>query len=167
MISTGSRSSNAGSHRAALGDPPPGRPGGEILKLTREECFELLAAHRFGRLAVSGDHAAPVIRPVNYRFDRASGSLLFEMAEGSKLHALLRAAQATFEIDGHDEATATGWSVIVTGHAEEVTRAQELRKLLASEPVAWAAITRPRWMRIRARTVTGRRLVQYPPAPSD
>jgi len=38
-----------------------------------------------------------------------------EMLPGSKFHALLRSADAAFEIDGIDEGSRTGWSVIMRG----------------------------------------------------
>ncbi len=64
----------------------------EMLELSREECLQLLAAHSFGRLAVNMGERAPVIRPVNYLFDKPSQSVVFRTAHGSKFHALLRAA---------------------------------------------------------------------------
>jgi uncharacterized protein len=125
--------------------------------LPREECLRLLASHEFGRLAVAAN--SPVIRPVNYLFDEPSQSVVFRTANGSKLHALLVAGEAAFEIDGTDDGSRTGWSVIVTGKAEEITSPSELRRLDASDHEPWAPGRKPRWMRIRAFIVTGRRIV--------
>src|SRR5215475_530350 len=90
-----------------------------VVELSRAECLELLAASRFGRLAVVSAHSTPVIRPVNYVFDASSQSVVFRTGWGTKFHALLTAGKAAFEIDGVDNATKTGWSVIISGIAEE------------------------------------------------
>lgn len=130
----------------------------EMLELSRDECLDLLAGHHFGRLAVIGAGETPVIRPVNYVFDASSQAVVFRTARGSKLHALLQAATAAFEIDEIDEQTRTGWSVIITGVAEEVTRSVDVERLarLGLEP--WVPGPKPHWMQVRAWAVTGRRL---------
>jgi nitroimidazol reductase NimA-like FMN-containing flavoprotein (pyridoxamine 5'-phosphate oxidase superfamily) len=128
-----------------------------MVVLDREECLRLLAAHNFGRLAVAMD--APVIRPVNYFFDERSQSVVFRTAEGSKLHALLIAANAAFEIDGIDEAARMAWSVIIVGMAEEITHPIEVRRLDHHGLDLWAPGPKPHWLRIRAWTVSGRRIV--------
>lgn len=132
-------------------------PTSEMVVLSREECLRLLAAHSFGRLAVAMD--TPVIRPVNYLFDEPSQSVVFRTADGSKFHALLVAANAAFEIDGIDPGSRTGWSVIIAGMTEEVTNLSEVRRLDALGLKPWAPGHKPRWMRIRAWTVSGRRIV--------
>lgn len=131
----------------------------EMLELSREECLQLLAAHSFGRLAVNMGEGAPVIRPVNYLFDKPSQSVVFRTAHGSKFHALLRAADAAFEIDEIDEASRTGWSVIIRGVTDELTDPNAVRRLdrLGLEP--WAPGAKPHWMHIRAWTVSGRRIM--------
>lgn len=140
------------------------QPGSEMLVLPREECLRLLTAHRFGRLAVAMPGGTPVIRPVNYTFDDRSQSVVFRTADGSKLHAVLKAAEAAFEIDGVDEGSRTGWSVVVQGVAEPVTNPAEVRHLDALEMSPWAPGGKRHWVRIRARTVTGREIVHPPEA---
>ncbi len=137
----------------------PTRPTTEMLELDRSECLRLLAATGVGRIAVSvpeWDH--PVIRPVNYLFDGASQSVLIRTAPGSKLHAILRSTRATFEIDGIDPAGRVGWSVIIAGVSEEIMNVAELRRIdrLGLEP--WAPGRKGHWIRIRANTVSGRRI---------
>lgn len=129
-----------------------------MLELSREECLELLAAHSFGRLAVAGGGEAPVIRPVNYVFDERSQSVAFRTAAGSKLHALVSAADAAFEIDSVEEQTRSGWSVIISGVTEEVSEAADLRRLEEIGLDTWAPGAKGHWVRIRAFTVTGRRI---------
>ncbi|HUE29046.1 MAG TPA: pyridoxamine 5'-phosphate oxidase family protein [Solirubrobacteraceae bacterium] len=129
-------------------------------QLDRAECMELLAGNRFGRLAVTGGAAAPSIRPVNYAFDEASQSLVFRTTEGSKLQALLNSSRAAFEIDEVDPATGTGWSVIVLGVTEVISNPTERRRLEKLGLESWAPGSKPHWVRIRAWTVSGRRIVQ-------
>jgi len=119
----------------------------------------LLASGGFGRLAVNTGHGPPVIRPVNYVFDEPSQSVVFRTATGSKFHALLHAAQAAFEIDGIDQQSRTGWSVIVHGVTDEVIDPAELRRLNAHELQTWAPGQKDHWVQIRAWTVSGRRIV--------
>jgi uncharacterized protein len=138
---------------------PSTRPATEMLDLDRSECLRLLAATGVGRIAVSvtgWDH--PVIRPVNYVFDTSSQSVLVRTAPGSKLHAILRSAVAVFEIDDVDPSGRVGWSVIIVGVSEEITNPAELRRIegLGLEP--WAPGRKGHWLRIRANTVSGRRI---------
>jgi nitroimidazol reductase NimA-like FMN-containing flavoprotein (pyridoxamine 5'-phosphate oxidase superfamily) len=129
----------------------------EIRDLSRAECLRLLAAHDFGRLAVTME--MPVIRPVNYAFDEPSQSVVFKTAAGSKFHALLLKANAAFEIDGIESGSRTGWSVIIVGMTEEITNPSEVRRLDRLGLDHWAPGPKPHWMRIRAWTVTGRQIV--------
>lgn len=139
-------------------EPPVSNTADSVLiVLSRDECLELLAANSFGRLAVAMD--SPVIRPVNYVFDDRSQSVVFRTAEGSKFHALLLTANAAFEVDGIDHEAQTGWSVIIVGIAEEITSPTEIRRLGRLGLSHWAPGRKPHWMRIRAWTVSGRRVV--------
>jgi nitroimidazol reductase NimA-like FMN-containing flavoprotein (pyridoxamine 5'-phosphate oxidase superfamily) len=130
----------------------------EMLELSRPECLELLGSGDFGRVAVAGGGQAPIIRPVNYVFDRATQSVVFRTAPGSKFHSLIRATHAAFEVDSVDGRTRTGWSVIVVGVTEEIVVPAEVRRLgeLGLEP--WVPGDQHHWVRIRARTVSGRRI---------
>jgi uncharacterized protein len=131
-----------------------------MLELDRAECLRLLAAGTVGRVVVnSPNRSQPVIRPVNYVFDDASQSVLIRSDVGSKLFALLCAVRATFEIDGIDPVDRVGWSVIIEGFTEEITNPIDLRRIqqLGLEP--WAPGRKGHWIRIRASTVSGRRIV--------
>jgi nitroimidazol reductase NimA-like FMN-containing flavoprotein (pyridoxamine 5'-phosphate oxidase superfamily) len=148
-----------GAANGAVESERPTRPPTEMLELDRPECLRLLSATGIGRIAVSvTDWDHPVIRPVNYVFDEPSQSVLIRSALGSKLHALLRSAKAAFEIDGTDPGGRVGWSVIIVGVTEEITGPAELRRIerLGLEP--WAPGHKGHWMRIRANTVSGRRI---------
>jgi nitroimidazol reductase NimA-like FMN-containing flavoprotein (pyridoxamine 5'-phosphate oxidase superfamily) len=129
-----------------------------LVDLDREQCLELLAATTVGRIAVNLPGWPPVIRPVNYVFDARSQSVLFRSARGSKLHALLHAAQAAFEIDGIASDGRTAWSVIIVGVTEDVTSQAEIARFEALGLQTWAPGPKPHWVRIRAATVSGRRI---------
>ena len=131
----------------------------EMLDLDRAECLRLLAATTVGRIAVSvAEWDTPVIRPVNYVFDQPSNSILVRSGLGSKLHAVLRSAKAAFEIDGTDGPGRVGWSVIVAGVSEEITSPSELHRIEALGLEPWTAGSKSHWIRIRANTVSGRRI---------
>ncbi|MDQ2894940.1 MAG: pyridoxamine 5'-phosphate oxidase family protein [Actinomycetota bacterium] len=145
---------------SAIRAPQPAGPlATEILELTRPECLRLLAATGFGRIVINvPDWDHPVIRPVNYVFDEPSQSVLIRSAPGSKLHAVLRAPRAVFEIDGAHPDGRIGWSVIISGIAAEVTDAAELQRIeqLDLEPLAPGY--KGHWICIRTNTVSGRRI---------
>jgi uncharacterized protein len=132
----------------------------ELQHLDRAECLRLLAASRFGRLAVGMTGGPPLLRAVNYVFDEPSQSIVFRTGDGAKLHALLASSKAAFEIDGLDQPTRTGWSVVVRGQAEEITDPRELRRLSLAPLDSWAPGDKPHWMRIRVWTVSGRQIVE-------
>ena len=67
---------------------------------------------------------------------------------------------ATFEFDGTDPVDRTGWSVIVVGEAEEVTDPAELDRLAGFELEPWAPGVRTHWVRLRATSASGRRVVR-------
>jgi uncharacterized protein len=135
-----------------------GESNPRLLELTREECVCLLASAELGRLAVNVPDWPPLIRPVSYVFDEPSKSVVFRTARGSKFHALTHAQRAAFEIDGHEPAGQTGWSVIVVGAVEEITNPAELSRLERSRLRSWVPGDAPHWMRIRATLVSGRRI---------
>jgi nitroimidazol reductase NimA-like FMN-containing flavoprotein (pyridoxamine 5'-phosphate oxidase superfamily) len=150
----GSRS--AGTHADSTSPSRPEAPS----VLARAECLELLGAARFGRLAVSNPDRPPVIRPVHYVFDQSSQSVVFRSSHGSKLGALLRSGKASFEIDGLDRSGTSGWSVVIAGVAEEITGPAEIERLQSSGLESWAPGDRHSLVRIRAFTVSGRRVTR-------
>ena len=145
--------------RYAAGSAGPMLPASEMLDLPREECLRLLASNRFGRLAVNIGTGPPVIRPVNDSFDEPLQSVVFRTAPGSKFHALLQSAEAAFEIDGIDEGSRTGWSVIMHGVTGEITNPNDVRRLDGLGLQPWAPGHKAHWVHIRAWTVSGRRIV--------
>ena len=149
----------AGAQTVATAAADTTRAAGDLLELTRAECLRLLGSCHFGRLCLTTDQSTPIIRPLNYLFDEPSQSVVFRTAPGTKLSGLLRSTQAAFEIDGIDPTDHTGWSVIIIGATEEITGPGEIRRLENAGLDVWASGDRTRWVRIRARTISGRRIV--------
>lgn len=130
---------------------------GVLQELTRVQCVALLEQHDFGRIAfVAMVGVMPQITPVNYLFDQ--DAVIFRSDPGSKLTAAVRDAAVAFEIDGIDEDKHTGWSVVATGHAREVTDVTELKRLRETHFASWAPGAKTHFVRIVLERVTGRRI---------
>jgi uncharacterized protein len=124
-------------------------------ELGEDECRRLLAERHLGRLAVT-DGDGPVVFPVNYVLHQ--GSVVFRTDPGSKLDAVAGGAPVAFEVDAVDEASRTGWSVIVRGEAAEVVEPADLEHLRRLPLYPWVPGARSRYVRVRPRSVTGRRI---------
>jgi nitroimidazol reductase NimA-like FMN-containing flavoprotein (pyridoxamine 5'-phosphate oxidase superfamily) len=133
--------------------------GIDFLEISRDGCMRLLAAASggVGRIALSVSPA--MIRPVNFALDDQTQSVVFRSALGSKLREGLSSGPAAFEIDGTDAVDQTGWSVIITGEAEEVTEPAEIERLEDFDLESWAPGVKTHWVRIRATSASGRRIV--------
>jgi nitroimidazol reductase NimA-like FMN-containing flavoprotein (pyridoxamine 5'-phosphate oxidase superfamily) len=119
------------------------------------ECRRLLAGRHFGRLAIQ-DFGGPVIFPVNYVLDR--DLVVFRTDPGSKLDAATERESVAFEVDAIDAATRTGWSVVVRGALVEVTDPADLERLRALPLYPWAPGAKTRYVGVRPRSVSGRRV---------
>lgn len=124
--------------------------------MTPPECWQLLAGHRVGRVAVMGGHG-PEIYPINYAVD--GHTIVFRTDPGTKLASLLRWSSVGFEIDHVDELHRVGWSVLVKGDAREVVDEDELAALRQLPLDVWTTGEAAHWVRIIPQEVTGRRLV--------
>ena len=140
-----------------------------FIEIDRAGCMRQLAAASggVGRVAFNVPGSQASIRPVNYAFDEATQSVVFRSAMGSRLLASLSSGPATFEIDGGDHVERTGWSVIVAGQGEEVTDPAEIERLEAFGLEPWAPGLKTHWVRIRATTLSGRRIVRLSDAMLD
>jgi uncharacterized protein len=125
-------------------------------EMGKAECFRLLAGQRLGRIAIVDD-LGPVLFPVNYLLDRHM--IVIRTGEGTKLEAAARGHKVAFEIDGTDELTSTGWSVVVRGEATEVIGDTELERLRSLRLIPWAPGDRISYLRILPAAVTGRRIL--------
>lgn len=132
------------------------RPVRRLEPLDVEECMRLLEDIEVGRLAFLRD-GRPDVLPMNCRYWQ--GAVVFRTSWGDLVDRVHNQHVAV-EVDGLDEATRTGWSVVVHGVGEEIWRPDELeqaRDNLDLQP--WAGGEREHWMRVLPRSITGRRIV--------
>lgn len=145
-------------------NPEPGHTaspiqnGPALLELSDDECRKLLSTRQMGRLGVNDGHY-PLIFPVNYGLD--GDTVVIRTHPGTKLtHA--SHANVSFQVDDLDEATHTGWSVLMLALAEEVTEAHR-SELIASTRAngvqPWAPGEYGCWLRLIPHRLTGRRIV--------
>ena len=109
------------------------------------------------------DDRGPLALPVNFVVDQHT--VLFRTDEGTKLDVASRGARVAFEVDGVDEATCTGWSVLVRGEAVEVTDQAELARVRELPLYPWAPGAKTRYVRILPTLLTGRRIALPEDAP--
>lgn len=118
--------------------------------MTAEQCWEMLRANEFGRLAF---HLAGEVHltPINYAVDH--DTLLFRTAEGSKLLGVVMNPDVAFEIDEFDEHHAR--SVVVRGAARRLEEDEQHRaENVALRP--WEPTLKYDVVEIRPTEVTGR-----------
>ena len=137
------------------GDPPVDHRGLRVLGF--DECLERLRATTVGRLAFVSDGEA-VVFPVNHGVDRVD--LVFRTMWGSKLLVAETAGHVAYEIDGYDDVTRGGWSVLVKGTAEMVYDSADTDRYDALGLHSWAdTASNGFWVRIRPVEVTGREIL--------
>jgi uncharacterized protein len=124
-------------------------------ELDQDECRRLLAERHLGRLAIP-DFGGPVIFPINYVFDQ--DLVVFRTDPGTKLDAATERESVAFEVDAVDEATRTGWSVVIRGTLAEITDPAHLARLRALPLYPWAPGEKTRYVRVRPLKITGRRI---------
>jgi len=130
-------------------------PDQSIEVLSPDECFLLLGSRDLGRIAFDVD-GQPEVFPINYAME--GRIVVFRTASGTKIDFVPK-ARVAFEVDDWDPKLGIGWSVLVKGLAEEVTRnlgrtAQHIRKAPV-HPVAPGE--RWQWLAIQTLEVSGRR----------
>lgn len=125
------------------------------------ECWELLAAQHFGRLAYHLVDEVHLV-PINYLAQQDRSRLLFRTAQGSKLLGVAMHHNVAFEIDhvGDNQA----WSVVARGRAVELDGASA-RDALALPIRSWVPHDKPAVVAIEVDEVTGRRY-HLPPSRS-
>ena len=123
--------------------------------IDREECEVLLTTQRVGRVGLGGDH--PGVFPVLYAL--LDGDVVFRTAPGDKLIAAALEREIVFEVDSFSTSEHSGWSVNVLGVAAEILHPAELGQAEALDLPPWAGEVRDRYVRIRARDVSGRRIL--------
>lgn len=96
--------------------------------LSSGQCQRRLAEATLGPLAVIVD-GRPEIYPINHVYDHETSTVAFPTNTGTKLHDALHWPWVAFEVDGLEDNHTSGWSVLVTGHAEEITAADDIARL--------------------------------------
>jgi nitroimidazol reductase NimA-like FMN-containing flavoprotein (pyridoxamine 5'-phosphate oxidase superfamily) len=121
--------------------------------INSDECRRLLAQDEIGRIAVVNG-ATPMIFPVNYALD--GDAIIVRTMPGSRLD--VGQGHAAFEVDSFDREHKAGWSVLVTGHLEEVSWYQwkDVERIKAIPLQPWAGGERNLWLRLRPSFITGR-----------
>jgi len=122
----------------------------------RDECLRLLAGATLGRIGVTSG-ALPAVLPVNFWLD--GDRILVRTGEGSKLDAAARNAVVAFEADDFDPMYHSGWSVLVTGVAREVTDPGELAALGNAPLTRWAPRGNGHLVAIATDMISGRRIL--------
>jgi uncharacterized protein len=126
-----------------------------LAALSRDECLELLARARFGRVGIVEDDRA-IVLPVNYVFEPPF--VVFRSTAGIKLEAAAAGQVVAFEVDATDPMYHGGWSVLAHGPVEVVDDVEEIRRLERLPLRPWWSGAEDRWIRIRVAEITGRRL---------
>jgi hypothetical protein len=119
------------------------------------ECAALLAGAAVGRIAITSN-ALPVVLPVN--FVLLDDRIVVRTGRGTKLDAATRNTVVAFEVDELDPREGTGWSVLVTGVAHELTAPEEVAVADASPPARWAPGPEGRYIAISVDMISGRRI---------
>jgi len=132
------------------------KPAARVLRaLSPEECFERLEPGGIGRVGFASAEGVMML-PVN--FVVTGKAVIFRTAPDTLL-ALYADGHLSFEVDHFDEEVRTGWSVLVQGHAQQVTDEREvthLENVARLEP--WAAGARDVYVRIVPIRISGRRI---------
>lgn len=140
-----------------MGTTAGGRESGapaKVEELGEDACLELLGTKEVGRVAYN-DPEGPVVMPVNYVLQ--DDTVLFRIAPHSRLADRLRDGAASFEVDHIDDATRTGWSVLVQGHAARAD-SWDLPEA-ESRPTPWAEGSRNLHVRLSPHHISGVRLI--------
>jgi uncharacterized protein len=125
-----------------------------VEELSESACWSLLRTASVGRLAVwVEDH--PDIFPLNYAV--AHGTVVFRSRAGTKVSAALSDSPVALEADGYDPETATAWSVVIRGNAEEISSGPDLLDTIDLPLFPWQAGDKGRFIRIVPAVTTGRR----------
>ena len=128
----------------------------ELEVLSLAQCLSLLRSRPLGRLAYL-DRGGPVVVPVNHAVD--GSTIVLRTTTGGKLDAAVSGEPVAFQLDDHDPARGTGWSVLVQGRAELIDDDERTSRYEA-ELDSWAIPDSgdAAWIRVVPEEVSGRRL---------
>lgn len=146
--------SNTARRELALVDQRDAGPG-DLQRLSRDDCVQLLTTRRIGRFAYVESARALDVVPVNY-VCRADGSVVFRSGPGPKLSAADRRDVVAFQVDDIDEESRTGWSVLIVGRARRLSHGEV--RALGDLPQPWANGPRYQFVLVQPTRIEGRRL---------
>lgn len=127
----------------------------QLERLTEKECADLLAQHHLGRVAYV-ENGCPSAVPINYVVE--GGTVVFRLGKEGAVAAGVLGAAVAFEVDAMNQASRTGWSVLVRGTAREVTDDADVARLRRTALEPWAPGERAAWVRLEASQMSGRRI---------
>ncbi|MFE3651341.1 pyridoxamine 5'-phosphate oxidase family protein [Streptomyces sp. NPDC059152] len=136
-----------------------------LQELDLAECLRLLTLVPIGRIVYTHD-ALPAVLPVNFSLDQ-DHAVVFRTSAQSRVALAVDSAVVAFEADWFDEATQSGWSVVVTGCALRVTDRGEQDRLRAVGLRSWVTVPADAFIRIVPELVTGRLLHGHPHGGDD
>lgn len=127
-------------------------PNSRFEDLTTEECWELLDATRFGRLATCAA-GEPDVFPVNFLVH--DSSILIRTAPGTKLAEVVVSSLVAIESDAVEDDHA--WSVVAKGTGRIVERFSEAYELDEEHLQTWLPDSKPVYVVISVSGLSGRR----------
>jgi CBS domain-containing protein len=142
-------------------DPPvlhhPDDPVQDVQELSPDECLRLIRLKGVGRVGYVVEDQ-PVILPVNYVVN--NGLIVFRSDRGEKLDSIPM-RRVAFEVD--EVRAGIAWSVLVRGHAREVTTALgPAYEALRAVPIARNVPgLKQHWIAIEITSITGRRIGHF------
>jgi nitroimidazol reductase NimA-like FMN-containing flavoprotein (pyridoxamine 5'-phosphate oxidase superfamily) len=158
MMTTGREPQTPDTTTAAAGMPTDHRG---LRVLTLPECLQRLGDCAVGRVGFVHDGDV-VMFPVNHILDGVD--IAFRTTWGSKLQQAADEGPLSFEVDGHDPVSRSGWSVLVQGRGGLVYDAEETRRMEERAGRSWLPeVDEPFWVRITALSVTGREIDRVGP----
>ncbi|HUA42048.1 MAG TPA: pyridoxamine 5'-phosphate oxidase family protein [Streptosporangiaceae bacterium] len=139
---------------ATGGSCGPSAPDDRVFRtVSPAECFDLLEPGGIGRVGFTAADGV-IMLPVNFAI---SGKAVIFRTAPDTLLALHANARVSFEVDHFDEERHEGWSVLMHGHAHQVTGEHEVKHL---EDVThlrpWAPGARDVYVRVAPTQVSGR-----------
>lgn len=141
--------------------PDPG-PSGDLDELDRPTCLQLLASADVGRLAWSAGGRVLVF-PLNFALiqDGEGDAVIVRTTSAEIRRAVEAGTPLTFQADDFEPAVHTGWTVLASATATEITDPIELARL-RPRVATWRDVAELRLLRLRLGQVAGRRLQVRP-----
>ena len=124
--------------------------------LDRQSCLERLSSAAIGRVAWTTPSGIVAVLPVNFILD--GQAVVFSTGPGDKLTAIRHGRPLSFEVDDVEQATETGWSVLVTGTAEVVEDPHQIHRIEQLRLRTWALIPDRFIVRLPLTEISGRLL---------